>query len=362
MIFPGSCATMPSMTGKLSRTPFYHLLPLLAGTCWGLAGVFVRELTKAGLDNPTIVFTRTAAGTILTLVWILCADVRMGRRRMREPSGHSRGTPSQRRAEALSFQRDRSLLYMRPADIPIVLASAAAGSLLLMPCYNIAVNELSLALASILLATAPIFVLLIGALLFYEKITKKKLLCMFFVLLGCVMLSGLFDGGLTGTASSAGGASGASAGGAFSWSPFGFLMGILSAVFNAAFILLSKVIATKGYNSFTITFWSYLFATIVLAFFCDWTALTAYVAAAPAGHLLFLFIQSVCTSLIPSITYIVAMRHVEAGRVAILESGSEPTAAFLAGILLYAEIPAPAGLIGMILTVIALMVLTGDRS
>ncbi len=334
---------MLCMTKKFTRSSFYILLPLLAGTCWGLAGIFVRELTKAGLDNTTIVFTRTAAGTILTLIWILGADFL---RRRREP------------VTAPSLDGHRTLLYMRLADMPVVLGCATAGSLFLMPCYNIAVNELSLALASILLATAPVFVLLIGAFAFHEKITRKKTLCMLLVLIGCIMLSGLFDGGLS--AGVSGGA--AAGGGGFPHSLFGFLMGMLSAVFNAAFMLLSKVIANKGYNSFTVTFWSYLFATIVLAFFTDWSGLISYVSAAPAGHLTFLFIQSVCTSLIPSITYIVAMRHVEAGRVAILESGSEPSAAFLAGLILYAEVPTLAGLLGMILTVIAIMVLTADQS
>ena len=55
------------------------------------------------------------------------------------------------------------------------------------------------------------------------------------------------------------------------------------------------------------------------------------------------------------------MRHVEAGRVAILQSGAEPTAAFLAGLILYAEMPTAMGLAGMIITVIALMILSGDR-
>lgn len=318
------------MDKKASHLNHYIMLPILSGACWGLAGIFVRELTSAGLDNPTIVFTRTAFGTLLTLLYILISES------ARAQAGTRLGN------------RSRSLLYLRPRDLPIVLACGVFGSLLLMPCYNTAVNELTLSLAAILLSTAPVFVLLLGAFLFKEKITSKKVICIIAVLAGCILLSGILE-------QSAGDA------GSFSWNPFGFGMGILSALFNAAFIILSKMIATKGYHSFTVSFWSFLFCSIVLAFFTDWPALLSYIAAAPIGHLFFLLIQSVCTSIIPSVAYIVAMRHVEAGRVAILQCGAEPTAAFIAGLIIYAEIPTIAGLAGMVITIIALMILAGDR-
>lgn len=315
-----------------NKTSFYILLPILSGACWGMAGIFVRELTKAGLDNPTIVFTRTALGTLLSLLYLLVADQR------RRNGGAARPN-----------SQPRSLLRMRLADYPFVLAIAVFGSLILMICYNNAVEYLSLSLAAILLCTAPVFVLLISAVLFKEKITRKKVICMLLALLGCGLLSGIAD---------LGGAGGL---GGLTVSSFGLLMGIISAICNAIFIIMSKLIAVRGYNSFTINFWSSLSASILLMVFVDWSALGSYLAAAPLGHSLFLLVQSVCTSILPSIAYIISMRHVEAGRVAILQSGAEPTAAFIAGLLLYTEIPTPAGLVGMVITIIALMVLSSGR-
>ena len=302
----------PLMDRKEGHLNKSVLLPILAGSCWGLAGVFVRELAKAGLDNPTIVFTRTSVCALLTLVYILV--------------------------------KDRSLLYMRPRDLPYAAAIAVFGSVLLMIAYNIAAIRLSLSLAAILLCTAPAFVLLISAALFHEPITAKKVVCMVIAFIGCAMLSGIFDGG------------------GLQWSAFGLLMGLAAALCNSIYIIMSKAIATKGYHSFTISFWSALFASILLSFFTDWTDLAGYLAAAPAYGSAFLLVQSICTSLLPSIAYIIAMRHVEAGRVAILQSGAEPTAAFLVGLILYTEVPSAAGLAGMVIAVIALMVLAGDRS
>ena len=322
---------MSKTEGHLNR---YVLLPILAGTCWGLAGVFVRELAKAGLDNPTIVFTRTSVCALLTLLYILIAD------RRRKPADSGQQSP----ADSGQQDRPRSLLYMQPRDLPYAAAIAVFGSVLLMIAYNIAAISLSLSLAAILLCTAPAFVLLISAVLFHEKITTKKVFCMIIAFIGCAMLSGVFDeGGLK-------------------WSSFGLLMGLAAALCNSIYIIMSKAIATKGYHSFTISFWSALFASILLAFFIDWSALAGYLAADPLGGSVFLLIQSICTSLLPSIAYIIAMRHVEAGRVAILQSGAEPTAAFIVGLILYTEIPTAAGLAGMVIAIIALMVLAGDRS
>lgn len=286
------------------------LLPILAGVCWGIAGIFVRVLEEEGLDNPTIVFTRTSVGTILMFCYL--------------------------------FFTDREKLKMRPRDLPVVAAISLIASVLLMMAYNYAVMHLSLSMAAILLCLAPVFVLLISSPLYGEQITGKKVVCMICAFAGCAMLSGIFETGIVihGT---------------------GILMGLASALFNAIYILLSKYIAGRGYSSFTVTLYTSLIATIILAFFTDWGALGSYLSSSPVSAAGILAAQSVCSSLIPSIAYIAAMKYVEAGRTAILESGAEPASAMLAGLLLFHEIPSVIGILGMIVTVIALSVLAADK-
>lgn len=297
---------------SLSHPNLYVLLPILSGACWGLAGIFVRELAKAGLDNPTIVFTRTGVCALLTAAYLLL--------------------------------RNPKQLKLRKGDFPYILAIAVFGSLLLMVAYNIAVIDLSLSLAAILLCSAPVFVLLISAFLFHEKITLKKVICMVLAIIGCAMLSGVFEtSGLQ-------------------WSFRGLLMGVAAALCNAIFIITSKIVAQRGCSSFTVALYSGLFASILLLPFVDWSALTAFLTAHPVGGSCLLLVQSGCTSLFPTLVYIVAMRHVEAGRTAILQSGAEPSAAFVAGLILYSEVPTLFGLAGMVITIAALMILAGDRS
>lgn len=285
-------------------------LPILAGVGWGIVGVFIRILTEEGLDNITIIVVRNLVGMLLAGIWLV------------------------------GFRREE--LRIDPRDIPIIVLSTVAGSVLLMLAYNIAVVELSLSLAAVLLSTAPVFVLLVSAVLFKERITLRKVLCMIGALAGCVMLSGVLE----------------TAG--LSWSGIGLLMGVLSMVFNGTWILLSKVVADKGYSSFTICFYSFLFAVIMLGAFADWGAVGNYIAAKPLEACAALLGQSLCTSLLPSIAYIVGLRYLDAGKTAILEGGAEPAGALLMGIVLYSEIPTPLGTAGMILTVIALGVLAGE--
>lgn len=55
---------------------------------------------------------------------------------------------------------------MKAADLPAVVGAGIFGILLLSYAYNAAVLMLSLSLASILLCTAPIFVLILGRIIF----------------------------------------------------------------------------------------------------------------------------------------------------------------------------------------------------
>lgn len=286
------------------------LLPVLAGICWGIVGLFIRHLDGTGLDNPSIVFTRTAVGSILLFLFIMVTD--------------------------------RGKLRIKLRDLPVVMAISMVGSVLLMQFYNTAALRLSLSLAAVLLSMSPVVVLIASAIIFKEKITLRKVLCMAGAIAGCAMLCGIFDGG------------------GFQWDTLGLLAGIASTICNGVYILLTRVSADKGYSTLTICLYSSLFATIVLAPFTDWQTLGSYMASDVWGSSLFLVMQSVFTSLLPSVAYILGMKYVETSRAAILEGGSEPLTAMATGIIVYSEIPTAAGLAGMVITIIALTLLSCD--
>lgn len=290
---------------------FAVLLPILAGICWGIAGVFIRYLDGTGLNNPTIVFTRTSVGTVLVFLFLLITD--------------------------------KNKLKVKIKDLPILCGVGFVGSVLLMCCYNIAVSELTLSLAAVLLSMSPIVVLIAGTFLFKEKITVKKVFCMVAAIVGCAMLSGIFE---------------LSSG--LKLSAIGIIMGLGAMVSNGIYIIISRYATDRGYGALTICLYSCIAASIILSPFIDWKTLGEFITSDVATSTIFLLVQSVCTSLIPSVVYIMGLRHVETGKAAILEGGSEPAAAMAVGIIIYAEIPTVIGAIGMVVTIVALAVLSSD--
>ena len=281
---------------------FAVLMPLIAGTCWGASGVFVRTLSAAGFNNITIMTSRAIVGSSLVFLFL--------------------------------FFYDRSLLKIRKRDIPLFLSLAVNGYLLMNTCYNLTVGELTLSLASILLGLCPIFVLLFGALFFHEKITLVKVSCMLAAITGCALIAGVFEKDSDVT-----------------WGFLGLLFGLGSAFFNAVYTLHSKQLTEKSYHTLTINLYAFFFTAVVLLPFADWNLLVGYVTSDPAKGILIYLAQALVSAIMPNYMYTSSIKYMDSGKAAILSCGAEPTSAMILGILLYNEIPTPLGILGMIITI-----------
>lgn len=289
-------------------------MPLIAGTCWGASGVFVRTLSAAGFNNITIMTSRAIVGSSLVFLFL--------------------------------FFYDRSLLKIRKRDIPLFLSLAVNGYLLMNTCYNLTVARLTLSLASVLLGLCPIFVLFFGALFFHEKITLVKVSCMLAALTGCALLAGVFEKASDVT-----------------WGFLGLLFGLGSAFFNAIYTVHSKQLTEKKYHTLTINLYAFFFTAVVLLPFADWNVLIGYVTSDPLNGSLVYLAQALVTSIMPNFLYTNAIQRIDSGNAAILSCGAEPVSAMIFGILLYNEIPSVLGILGMVITVSALAVLTrSDKS
>ena len=179
------------------------LFPLIAGSCWGAGGIFVRTLKTAGFGNISIMCSRSLVSFCLLLIVLLLYD--------------------------------RSLLRIHLRDLPFFLSAAINGYLLMNVCYNTSVGILTLTLASVLLCLCPIFVLLLGAVFFHEKITPVKVSCMLAAVVGCALISGVFDSHSE-----------------LVWSSVGILTGLGSAFFNAIYTINSKQLTERNYHALTI--------------------------------------------------------------------------------------------------------------
>ena len=283
------------------------LIPLVAGIFWGSVAIFVRILTAFGMDNWTILFTRAAVASVIMAVFLLI--------------------------------KDRSFLKIRIRDLWLFACSGIIAMLGLNYCYTESINALSVSLAAVLLSLSPVFVMIFAAILFHERITRRKIICTFFAMAGCFLVSGILEAG------------------EMRWSVYGILIGVFSAVFYALYSIFSKVAMQKGYHVFTITFYSTLIMAIVLLPLTDWDMTAAYVTSAPLKNILFMITHALCAIILPYVLFTWSLHYVDAGKAAILAAGGEPSAAMLFGIIFFNEIPSILGIVGLIITIIAISIL-----
>ena len=265
---------------------------LAAAALWGVIGIWNRRLMAAGLSPTSIVTVRNCGGMVL-LGLVLAV-------------------------------RDRSVFRVRREHLKYFFGTGVVSVVLFTACYFSCQQLCSLSVASVLLYTAPSFVVLLSALLWRERVTGRKLAALGLTLVGCALVCGLFSGQVTVTAA-------------------GVLLGLGAGFFYALYSIFGRY-ALAHYDSMTVTMWTFLFAgpaSLVLlrpselasAFSTPGTWLTA------AG------LVAVSTAA-PYLLYTWGLARVESGRASILAS-LEPVVASLAGTLLFHEPLSAATLAGI---------------
>ena len=285
-----------------------YLMPIISGAMWGSAGIFVRKLTEQGMNSYTVVSVRVVLAVLILAVWLGIYD--------------------------------RNLLKIKLKDLWIFVAGGIVGMFGLNICYNFAISELSLSLAAVLLSLSPVFVLFMAAILFKEKITSKKVICMTIAIAGCVLASGVLESAST-----------------MRWSVKGIIVGIIGAFFYGLYGIISKTALERGYHAFTTTFYCLFMVMLVVIPLTNWKLVTNVVVANPIKMSVFLVIHSLCTSVLPYILYTFSIRYIDAGMASILASG-EPVAAMIFGVIFFSEIPTVLSVVGIVLVIVALALLS----
>lgn len=298
---------MNSITNK-NTNKIYYLFPILSGITWGTAGFFVRTMTGWGMNTVTLLESRLWIAVIVLAVIILLWD--------------------------------RSKFKIKVKDLWVFGAASIIGTFGLNIFYNISINHLTLSFAAVLLGLAPVFVVLMAAPLFGERITLRKGVCTVAAVIGCALVSGILNSGT-----------------AISWSVPGIIIGVLSGFFYALYSIFSRMAMDRGYHALTVTFYSFIILTIVLAPFTDWSIMTDMFAADPLVNGSIMLAQSICVTVLPYIFYNIALNHMEAGMASVLGS-AEPVAAMVFGIIIYHEIPSVISLTGLVVVLVALSVLS----
>ena len=193
-------------TPAAKRGPYLSIL--LAAALWGIIGLWNRRLMAGGLSPTGIVTVRNFGGCVL-----LCAVFAV---------------------------KDRSVFRVKREHLKYFFGTGIISVVLFTICYFSCQQICSLAVASILLYTAPSFVVVLSALLWREPIHLRKISALLLTLVGCSMVCGLFAGKITVTLT-------------------GLLLGLGSGFFYALYSIFGRY-ALAHYSSMTVTVWTFLFA------------------------------------------------------------------------------------------------------
>ena len=289
----------------------YLILPIISGILYGSSGIFVRTLTQNGIDATTLLFLRFSIAIPVMVIAILATD--------------------------------KKQLKIKLSDIKLLIITAM-GIIGLNILYNIAMNTISLSIAAVLLSSDPVFVLIIAYLIFKEKITKSKVFSIILVLIGCILTTGLIEGNASNVTG------------------IGIIGGIGAAIFWAIYMMGSKKALENGLHTYTILLYSILINTIILIPFTSFNQITTFVNADILGNTIFLILHSTLSFAIPYILLTVSIKYIDSGSASIYASGAEPLAALIFGMLFYSEIPTILMFSGIILTIIALAILSKSES
>ena len=261
-----------------------YLYILVAASLWGCIGVFIKLLTSSGLTSMESVAVRGLLATILYGGYLLLAD--------------------------------RPALKINPRHWYYFFATGVCTQLFFNWCYFTTISISSMSVAAVLLYTAPVFVTLMSALFFKEKLTSVKLIALVVTFVGCVLVTGLFP--LNQQAIS----------------PATILYGLGAGFGYAMYSILCKFALAK-YSPATVTFYTFVFAA---AFGVPISGLhrDLHLLVTDWRPLVGAFGVSVLCYVLPNLLYARGLQHTEAGKASIL-STIEPFVATLLGITLFHE-------------------------
>ena len=249
---------------------------IIGASLWGIIGLFTRPLYESDLSPLQITFSRCfitlAAITIIILIL------------------------------------DKKLLRINLKDLWMFIGTGLFSIVFFNVMYFTSQQMISLSTASVLLYTAPCFVMIMSVIIFKEKLTRNKLLALIVAFIGCAFTTGLGFGDMN----------------------IGFLYGILAGFGYALYSIFGKC-ALRKYGLLTILFYTFLVATICMIPFSD----MPYVISSfgDTEILLLALGLGLLSTVLPYYFYTVGLKGMDAGKASII-AFVEPMVATIVSIII----------------------------
>ncbi|MGE4273301.1 MAG: DMT family transporter [Desulfitobacterium sp.] len=281
------------------------LLIILAGVCWGIIGLFSRNLATGGLSSVQI----TASRCIVTAVCL----------------------------STFLLIKDRDKLKINLKDLWLFLGTGICSIVFFNICYFTTIKLATLSMASILLYTAPCFVMIMSAILFREPITMRKIGALVLAFGGCVLITGILGKG-----------------GPSNLSGLAIITGLGAGIGYALYSIFGSI-ALRKYHPFTVTAYTFIVASLSLLPFSNSIDIVT-IALENRNVLISGLLLGVVSTLIPFLLYTKGLEHMEAGKASVM-AFVEPMVATLVGILIFKEQLTAQNILGIFLIFSSVLVL-----
>ena len=285
----------------------YSVYVILAGILWGVISIFINILSAAGFTSMQCVALRAFFTVLMLFFYILITD--------------------------------RSKFKVRLRDLPCFLGTGILSIVFFNFCYFRCIEIMgSSAVPALLMYTAPVFVMLLSAVFFREKITLRKVIAVIAVIIGLGIVTGAFTGGNVTAAA--------------------MLFGLGAGLGYSLYSIFGKFVVDK-YDSVTITFYTFLVASFVsvpasgvvssAAYLADFKIITVVLALA------------LISTVLPFLFYTRGLSGMEAGKASILAT-VEPVTAAIVGAVFFHESFTISKIAGMLIILSAIVYLNiGDK-
>ena len=282
-----------------------YILVMIAAISWGLIGVFTKAIDALGFTEMQMLFVK---GVVASVVLFL-----------------------------ITFVKDKKQLKLKNwKDIRYFIGTGICSFTFFSWAYMKAINLTSLGVAAVLLYTAPTFVMLFSILLFHEKMTKTKGIVLLMTFLGCVLVTGLLEGGAS-----------------FTWQ--GILIGLGSGIGYALYSIFGTYAIRAGYGSLTISLYTFLMATFAMFFLVEPGAVVRQITEMGQWPLAISF--ALLTTVVPYLSYTKGLSGLPASQASVTAT-IEPVVAALLGIFLFHESASMMKITGIVLVLSSVVLMS----
>ena len=274
-----------------------------AGSLWGLTSLFIKNMSRLGLDSMQIATLRLIVAAVIFGTFVLI--------------------------------KDKSLLKIKLRDIWMFVGTGIVSVVLFNCTYFYTVVNTDASIAVVLLYTSPIFIMILSLVLFKEKINLRKIIAVILTFLGCIFVVNLV-------------------GGSYTIKPFIILTGILSGFFYALYTIFGRYALAK-YDTMTVTAYTFILGMLASLPIGKLPSIFHIIAENPM-LILYALCNGIISTVLPYFLYTWGLQRMESGKAAILVA-VEPIVGALVGIIFFKEACTFQKVFGILMIIGAIIIL-----